>query len=206
MDLNQEVAVPQSDDSGASTEHVAKIKTQTDVLDGDRYKRDMLRFKDEANSLKEKVRELELSEEQKKGNLSSVIESLKEEIRSLKGTNANQKLNFAKTQLDNAIRQQALSKGLDAEKTDVFMRLIDENDKAVVALDEGFNPNMDEVKSLVEKNMERYSSIGLFGKKINVADMTPNNRPPASSPKKDMSQMSAAEMKEYILLNKDKLK
>lgn len=201
MDVNQSGTVSQPDDSGAST--VTKETTNTNV-EPDRFKRDMLKYKDEAALLREKVASYELEQEQKKGNFEGVISSLKDEIKALKGDNANSKFKFAQTQLDGAIRETALSKGLTPEKVDVFMKLIDENDKGVVELDDSFNVNKDDVVNLVDKNMERYANIGLFGRKVKVTDATPNNNINMNTEKKiDMSKMSWDDAVAYAKTLKD---
>jgi hypothetical protein len=197
MDTNQTDSVNQSDDSGAST--VTNATTNTQTVEPDRFKRDMLKYKDEANALREKVASYELDSEQKKGNLEGVINALKEENKGLKSSAAQSRFDYAQTQLDNAIRQEALSKGLSSEKVDVFMKLIDDNDKGIVELDEKFNVSSDDVKSLVDKNMERYANIGLFNKKVNVVDGTPGNNLGAKKAQKDVKDMSWDEAKAHLM-------
>jgi hypothetical protein len=119
METNQTESVTQSDESGALTENAnAETMSKAD-LD---FKRDMLKYKDEASALKEKLKDIELSDEQKKGNFEGVISSLKEEIKALKSKNAQSTYNFANTQIDNAIKQEALSRGITGNKLDVLMR------------------------------------------------------------------------------------
>lgn len=201
METNQNESVTQPVESGASTENVNAETISKPELD---FKRDMLKYKDEANALKEKLKEIELKDEQKKGNFEGVISSLKEEIKKLKSQNAESTYNFANTQIDNAIKQEALSRGITGNKLDVLMRVVDENDKGAITLDEKFNVNGDDVKSVLDKNMERYADI--FTKSVKVVDGTPNSKPNMSVPKVDLAKMTSSELKEYMLKNKDKLK
>ena len=202
METNQNESVTQADVSGATTEETKQVTQQPD--DRDRYKRDMLRFKDESTALKERIRELELAEEQKKGNLEGVITSLKDQLKEEKNKNKLDRYNFSKTNLDSAIKQEALSKGLSSEKAEVFMKLISDDDKGAVSLDETFRPDMDDVRGLVDKNMERYSSIGLFGKNVKVVDATPNSTPNTQPKKaKKIEDMSWDEAVAYAKTLKD---
>jgi len=201
METNQTESVAQTVESGASTENVNAETISKADLD---FKRDMLKYKDEANALKERLKEIELSDEQKKGNFEGVISSLKDEIKNLKTKNAQATYNFANTQIDSAIRNEALSRGITGNKLDVLMRVVDENDKGAITLDDKFNVNNDDVKSILDKNMERYSDI--FTKSVKVVDGTPNNSFDMSGKKLNFDKMTSSELKEYMLKNKDKLK
>jgi hypothetical protein len=198
METNELGAVPQTDASSASTEN-NQTQTQTVVPDG--IKQDMFKYKQEAATLREQLKTYELEKEQKKGNFEGVISSLKEEIKTLKGSNAKDKFSFAQNQLDNAIRTEAMAKGLDAKKVDVFMKLIDESDKGVVELDDNFNVNKDDVVNLVTKSMDRYSDIGLFNKQVKIVDGVPSGKVEKSDTKLDVSKMTAAQLEAYIVKN-----
>ena len=67
--------------------------------------------------LESKLKEIQLGEEQKKGNLEGVISTLKSEIKSLKNENQKSRFNFASTQLDNAIMKELASRGVQGKKT-----------------------------------------------------------------------------------------
>ena len=186
MESNQSESVTQPVESGASTE---EKNVNLSKADND-FKRDMLRYKDEAAALKEQLKEIQLGEEQKKGNLEGVISTLKDEIKSLKQDNAKSKYNFANTQLDNAIKQEVLSRGV--KEVDVFMKLIDEDQKGIVELDERFNANKDDVKGLVDKQLEKYGNI--FKKQVNIVDAVPGK--PVAAKKKDpkLAELSQEEL------------
>jgi hypothetical protein len=198
MDVNQSESVTPTDVSGASTETTTQTLSSAD-LD---YKRDMLKYKDELSLAQSKLKEIELEKQQKKGNYEGVINSLKEEIKSLKAENTKSKYSFAETQLNSAIKTEALSRGVNGKKLDAFLKLIDDNDKGVVELDDSFNVNGDDVKTLVDKNMERYSE--LFTKKVNIVDGTPNSKPINQPVKtKSVSDMTWEEAVAYAKTLKD---
>lgn len=191
MDEQTNDLVDQTVKSGASTE----TKETLSKADAD-YKRDMLKYKDELTALRDQLKEIELEKEQKKGNLEGVIGSLKDEIKHLKADNAKSKYSFAETQLNSAIRQELLGRGVAGKKLDAFMKLVDDNDKSIVELDESFNVSNDDVKSLVDKNMERYGD--LFAKPVRVVDGVPSNNAHNTQPKKiDVSKMSWDEAVAY---------
>lgn len=185
--------VSQPDASGASTVETKETLSRAD-LD---YKRDMLKYKDELTAAKERLREIELSDQQKKGNYEQVISTLKEEIKNLKNENAKSKYSFASTQLDNAIKNELLSRGVNGAKLDAFLKLVDDNDKSIVELDDRFNVSSDDVKTLVDKNMERYGD--LFARPVRVVDGVPTNGKPQNTAKvKDISKMTWDEAKAYL--------
>lgn len=189
METNVSESVTQTDVSGASTENVTTESISKPESD---FKRDMLKYKDEASALKEKLKEIELSDEQKKGNFEGVISSLKEEIKSLKSKNAQSTYNFANTQIDNAIKTEALSRGITGNKLDVLMRVVDDNDKGAITLDDKFNVNGEDVKSILDKNMEMYSDI--FTKKVNIVDGTPNTNINNSAKMKKLDELTHEEL------------
>ena len=202
MDLNQNESVTQPVVSGASTVEQANELSKAD-LD---FKRDMLKYKDELANAQAQLKEIELEKQAKKGNYEGVINSLKEELKQLKTVNQQTKLSFAETQLNNAIKSEASSRGLTGAKLDAFLKLIDDNDKGVIEFDDKFNINNDEVKSLVDKSMDRYSDI--FAKNVRVVDSTPNAKPMNNPSDRgfDINKASADEVVQYLLKNKDKLK
>ena len=156
----------------------------------------MFRFKDEAKALREKLREIELEKQRKNGDLEGVIQALKDENKALKHKNATERLSYAQTQLDSSIKQELLSRGLKGKKLDAFMKLVDDNDRSIVELDEGFNVNREDIKSLVDKNMERYGD--LFKKEVKIVDGVPNNNTPNNTSKKiDITKMSWEEAVAY---------
>lgn len=193
MESNQNESVAQPVASGASTENVQTESMSKADLD---FKRDMLKYKDEANALRSRLKEIELSDEQKKGNFEGVISSLKEEIKSLKTKNAESTYNFANTQIESAIRNEALSRGINGNKLDILLKLVDDNDKGAISLDDRFNVNKEDVKSILDKNMEMYSDI--FTKSVKVVDGTPSTgNPNAQAKSKALEDMTHDELMAY---------
>lgn len=191
MENNQNESVIQTEENSVQSEKQEKISKAD--LD---YKRDMFRYKDEAKALKEKLREIELEKQRKNGDLEGVIQALKEENKSLKHRSATERLSYAQTQLDNSIKQELLARGLKGKKLDAFMKLVDDNDRSIVELDEKFNVSREDIKSLVDKNMERYGD--LFKKEVKIVDGVPNNNAINSTPKKvDINNMSWEEAVAY---------
>jgi hypothetical protein len=191
METNQKEPVVQSEENSVQTEKQETLSK----ADAD-YKRDMFRFKDEAKALREQLREIELEKQRKNGDLEGVIQALKDENKSLKHKNATERLSYAQTQLDSSIKQELLSRGLKGKKLDAFMKLVDDNDRSIVELDEGFNVNREDIKSLVDKNMERYGD--LFKKEVKIVDGVPNNNAPNNTSKKlDITKMSWEEAVAY---------
>lgn len=203
MELNQNQSVTEPVASGAATETTQDNEAALSKAQAD-YKRDMLRYKDELTAAQEKLKAIELEQQEKKGNLEGVISSLKDEIKNLKHQNASMKLNFADTQIESAVKAVALERGIKGKKLDLLMRVIDENDKGAVELDSAFRVNADDAKALVEKQMERYADV--FTKSVKVVDGVPGNKAPVNTPKKlDTDKMTPNELRQYIIANADKL-
>lgn len=205
MEVKPDQSVTEPTSSGATAENGANLaKAEND------YKRDMLRYKDEAAELREQLKEIQLEKETKSGNLEGVISTLKEEIKELKNNNAQDRYAFANTHIDNAIQAEAMGRGLKGEKLGAFMELVKHSeDKKLVEVfkaDNKFSVKQDDVKNVVDKQLDRYK--GLFKTSVNVVDSTPNNTP-VNEPQKPAFNMQTAtskEIQEYILANKDKLK
>lgn len=193
MEEQKEPVVQSHDDS-------VKAEKQTKTLsEGEqRYANDLIRYKKEAQELKDQLASIELEKEQKKGNYQGVISKLKDDLAQSKKQVEEIKLNFATNTLDDAIRQEALAKGIKGQQLDVFMKLVDDNAKGVVEFDEKFKVKREDVGNLVDDHLKRYSDV--FKAKVNVVDAAPNNKV-VSRPSNDkkIEDMSAAEYKEYVL-------
>lgn len=190
-------SVNQTDESSASTENNQTLNN----ADND-YKRDMFRYKDEAKVLREQLKEIELDKKQKSGDLEGAISTLKDEIKHLKHSNATQKFSYAETQMNSSIKEELLSRGVKGKKLDAFLKLVDDNDKSIVELDEKFNVSSDDIKSLVDKNMERYGD--LFKTEVKIVDGTPRNNNDFENKKKvDISKMTWEQARDYAKTLKD---
>lgn len=191
MENNQNESVTQSEVNSVQTEKTESLSK----ADAD-YKRDMFRYKDEAKALKEQLREIELEKQRKNGDLEGVIKALKEENKSLKHKNANERLSYADTQINSSIKNELVERGIKGKKLDAFMDLIKDNDKSIVELDEKFNVNMEDIKSVVDKKFEQYGD--LFKKEVKIVDGVPNNNSLNSSQRKvDINKMSWEEALAY---------
>lgn len=200
---NAQESVAQPDANSVSSENQSQ-KVQNNQAYED-YKRDMFKYKSEAKELRERLQEIELSDQQKKGNFESVISKLKEDLNAEKRRNAELQKTFAEQRLDDAIKTTAASKGLKGAQLDAFIRLIDNEQKGIVEFDERFNVKSDDVNNLVDDHLKRYGEI--FNRRVNVADATPNNNPMnTSKPKFDLNKASSSEIIEYLKANADKLK
>lgn len=139
------------------------------------YKRDMLKFKDEANSLRDQLKAYEMEKEEAKGNLQNVISKLKDENRQLKSDLVSSKVSYGSGKIEEAIKRQALQVG--CKDPDTFYKLIERTDIDTIELDSKFNVNVDDVKSIVDNYSKRLEHLGFFGKKVNIVDKAPNNKP-----------------------------
>jgi hypothetical protein len=196
METSQNEPVAQPVVSSASTE-----TTKSNVVDeNSRYKSDMFKFKAESRELKERLATYELADEQKKGNYEGVINQLKDEVKNLKHKNAQSEVNFADTQINNAIRNEALTRGI--KDVDVLMKLVDTNDKSLIELNEKFEVNSEDVKGLMDKQLDRYGHI--FKKEVKIVDAAPNRKPLNTSEKGfNLEGASAEETIAHLLKNKD---
>jgi len=170
--MTDQMSGTQPDASGASTDSQPKGKVSNP---NDDFKRDMLKFKDKAAELENRLKQYELKEEEAKGNLQSVIQKLKDENRELKQTNAQSKVMFAEGKLEESIKNIANQKG--CKDVDTFYKLIDKTDLEIVSLDDKFNVSKDDIQSLVENYSKKYEHLGFFGSKVNLVDKTPNTKP-----------------------------
>jgi hypothetical protein len=187
-------SVTQTDVNSVQTENPTNdIKTSSAADD---YKRDMFRYKEQAKKLQERLDNIELEKEQKKGNYSEVISRLKEDLKAAKTETAETRLQFAQGRLDDAIRREAMKKGVKGQALDVFLNMIDSDSKKIVEFDGDYNVNMEDVKTVVDSTMGRYSEV--FSHKVNIADGTPNRVTQQYEKKVDVSKMTGDETFAYI--------
>lgn len=201
MESNAQESVTQSDVNSVQVENQTEIKSNPI----DDYKKDMFRYKSEAKALKEKLAEYEMNEQQRKGNLESVITKLKDDLQAEKSRNLKIQSTFAEQRLNDEIKATALEKGLKGTQLDAFLKLIDNESKQVVEFDERFNVRKDDVTNLVDDHLKRYGEI--FARKVTVADAVPNKAVNTSQTNKfDVNKASVQDIIGYLKENKDKLK
>jgi hypothetical protein len=201
---NATESVTQPVENSVQTE-TNQTETRQEHSPVDDYKRDMFKYKQQARELQEKLEAIELEKQAKKGNYQEVISKLKDDLKNAKAESQKQKLDFAQSRLDEAIKTTAMSKGLKDKKLEAFMKLVDDNSKSVVEFDERFNIKQEDVSNLVEEHLQRYADV--FARDVRVVDAPPNSKPlNKTEPKLDLNSMSGDEVFNYILKNKDKLK
>ena len=184
--------------SGANVQNDGVTSEAKEVND---YKKDMLRFKDEKRAAEEKALKLEqeleslrLAEEEKKGNLSSVLEQYKEKTRTLETQLKQKDYVYAKSRINDLIKLEAKNNGCkDAE---AFLQLVGKPALDSISFDENYNPDMQDVKLVVEQAIKKYEHIGLFSKSVNIVDGVPNNTPVNEEKKFDINKMTWQEAKE----------
>ena len=170
----------------------------------DDYKKDMFKFKNkfkesesEKESLKQKLKEYELAEKERQGNFQEVIDDLKKQLSDARNESVSSSAKFAHAKVKNAIESYAKDNG--CKDTEAFLKLLGNGYLEAVQLDkETFDVNLDDVKLVVDNGMKKYEHLGIFGKKVNVVDRSPNNQP-LNMPQKPRSEMTADELKQEIL-------
>lgn len=185
-ETNEPVVQPDQSGTKSGASEVVNDKANND------YKRDMLRFKDEARALKAQLEEIELQKQTKKGNYEGVITKLKDDLKAQERLNQKLKLNFADSRIDDALKREAMTKGLKGQSLDVFMRLVDDESKGAIELNEKFDAKSDDITRVVDSHLDRYGDV--FKSKSKVVDVTPNNTPKSYEKKSDLSKLSGSEM------------
>jgi hypothetical protein len=163
--------------SEESTNIEKPIKPSSDAsrADHEKYKRDMLKYKDMVGELQERVKAFEMTEQEQKGNFQKVIQRLKEENKDLKTKYAQANYNYATSKIKDSVITEAVKLG--CVDPDTFYKLIDQDDIKTIEVDDSFNAKQDDIKSIIEKNMKKYERLGFFGKKVNVIDKAPSSSP-----------------------------
>ena len=200
MEVNSGATVLPTAESGASTvEPKKEIKSNMP----DDFKQDFFKHKErmksaeqKAQELESRLREYELAEEQKKGNYSKVIDELKEKSKKLETDLKKRDFMYAEGNIKNALKSQA--KEMGCKNVDAFIKLIGEDKLDIVSLDDAYNPDLDDIKMIVEDGMKQFEDIGLFGRNVNIVDGTPNAKP-LYAPKKTYGEMSKEELEKELL-------
>lgn len=173
-------------------EQIVSDNTQVEVSDSTedqgkisrgelKFKNDLVKYKQLALDNQKKVEEYEnilkqreIEEEEKKGNLSKVLEEYKNKAKTLEDSLKKKDFIFAKSNIDNALKTEALKMG--CKDPDVFVRLIAKEKRDLVQLDDSYNPDPDDIKMVVQEAAKTYSHIGLFGKEVKIADAPPRSQ------------------------------
>lgn len=200
MENNQE-SVTHSESNSVQSESV-KVETKHDPNED--FKRDMFKWKQRAKELEEQLREKDLAVKHQTGDVESVIQALKEDLKKEKSKNIELQKTFAEERLEDEIIKTAMSKGIkDNELLDVFRSLVKPEDKNMIGFDERFRPSQDDVSLLVDKHLQRYAKI--FQRNVNVVDAPPSSKPHNKPDEKlDISKMSSQDLVQWALKNKEK--
>jgi phage shock protein A len=164
--------------SGASTENSNDIQepvkpaASASSKDHERYKRDMIRYKDQVADLTEKLKQFELADQEQKGNLQKVIDKLKTENKELKTKYSQDRYQYAVSKIEDSVKLTA--QRLGCKDPDTFYRLIDSEEIKGIEVDERFNASKKDIEEVVTKAMKKYEHLGFFEKKVNVVDRAPS--------------------------------
>lgn len=186
-----------AEESGAVTptqKDGAPVETKSANLNtaADDYKRDMLKYKDEAAALREKLSDKNLAEEQKKGNLTAVIDTLKQERNQAKSELLTTKSEYASGKIAEGIKLAAAKSGCTDPET--FYKLIDQSEIDVVELDAKFNPSATDISGIIEKNMQKYQHLGFFNKDVKIVDGSPRIIKKAAKVAKPLADLTHEEL------------
>jgi len=163
--------------------------------DWTKWKRDMLKYKDEVEDLREKIKSYELREEEQKGDLQKVINRLKEENGDLKKKYSQDRFKYAFSKVEDSIKMEAAKLG--CKDPDTFFRLIDQAEIKAIEVDDSFNASKKDVQEIVSSNLKKYEHLGFFDKKVNVIDRPPKSGAPEGEKSKPVDQMSKDELLAY---------
>lgn len=177
---NQDIEKPQKPAANASES------------DQEKYKRDMIRYKDQVAELTEKLKAFELADQEQKGNLQKVIEKLKAENKEIKTKYTQDRYQYAVSKIEDNVK--LIAQKLGCKDPDTFYRLIDSDEIKTIEVDEKFNASKKDIEEIVTKNMKKYEHLGFFDKKVNIVDKAPNSSANVESKTKSFSEMSKQEL------------
>lgn len=187
-----------NESSGASTEinqdiqEPVKPNPASSNKDHEKYKRDMIRYKDQVAELNERIKSFELAEQEQKGNLQKVIEKLKSENKELKTKYSQDRYSYAVSKIEDSVK--LISQGLGCKDPDTFYRLIDQDEIKTIEVDDRFNASKKDIEEIVTKNMKKYEHLGFFEKRVNIVDKAPNSSANTQSASKSLANMSKEEL------------
>jgi len=159
------------------------------------YKSDMLKFKDMLNDSRNEVSQLrrmledrDIEMAKSEGDKDKVIQSLQERLESTEKRLKGSTYNYARTNIESEIKTRAMQKNCnDAE---LLIKFIGDDKIGKVTVDANYKPDGDEIELLIDEAMKNTGHINLFGKKVNVADVAPSNKPIEKNESKSVQSMS----------------
>lgn len=195
MDSEQVVSDNTQTEVSDSTENQEKIKTRGEQ----KYANDLVKWKQTAleadkrlKELEEKLQQRDLEEEEKKGNLSKVVEEYRNRTKTLEDQLKKKDYLFAKANIESAVKTEAVKKG--CKDPDAFFKLLGTESLDAVEFDDSYRPNLDDIKAVVDDGAKKWQHIGLFGTKVVVADGSPKT----TNTDMDVKKMSTEQLKELI--------
>lgn len=178
-----------------------EVKTVVDTMPDD-FKKDFFKHKqamkeaqEQRDELAAKLEMIEQEENVRKGNYQTVIDTLKEENKTLKGSIEDSLKQRRIDKLDRALIQKATELGFKKPKE--IKRFLDSNERKLLSIDSDFNVDeygLEKAMESVKKNWE-----DLFqAKKIVIADGNPITNLNKTQPK-SVNKMTTDERMKLIL-------
>lgn len=153
--------------------------------------------KSELEELRNWKKDLELEQQQAKGDLEGVINKLREENNALKSDLTNTKRGYASKSIEDQIKQAAIGKG--CVNADKLMKLITRDQLSTVQVGEDYRVNSEDLGRLVDELEKEHSDIGLFrSKSVNINHVTGDFKQGMVSMEDKVKKMSADEYQAYI--------
>jgi uncharacterized protein involved in type VI secretion and phage assembly len=175
-------------------------KKQDDVVAYSTYSKVMGTLKkreSELNEVRTRLEAIELEKKQAEGNKDEVITTLRDKLKHTEEAQNKLKHQYAWTTLEGQIKTAALQQG--CVNPDKLVQLLSDDDLKAIEVDESFKVNQDDLNRLLEKAKKDHSDIRLFKtKSVNVNDVAPVV---PKTKNKTVEEMSASELKEYLLKN-----
>ena len=181
-------------------EQKPKHKIPPEELEADFFKqKDKLKAAEKrAQELEDQLKQKELSEKEKSGNIVAALEQTKKEkAESDKKLKLNE-YKFSKTSIESDLKQKAIENG--CKNFNALMKLISEKTEAI-SVDENFIPDSKEVEKTISDAMKEYDGLGLFGKDVKVVDIVPkggNNIPKEKTKPKTEEQIISDYAKKFV--------
>jgi len=154
------------------------------------------KLKDELAEMQEWKRQQELADQERKGDLQGVIESLREENSKLKTEKGEVQKNYAFTTFSEQIKRAAAKEG--CTNPDKLLKLMTAEQMKSVEVDDSFRVNGDDLTRLMDTLKEEHSDIGLFKRQnVNIHTVTGQ----AKVEDKTIANMSKEEIMAYARKN-----
>jgi len=147
------------------------------------------------NELEDLVKNFQENKQISEGQKDEVIESLRGQLKTLKGELKDTKDSYNWNTVESQVKQAALKEGcVDAEK---LVRLINDEEFASLEVNDKFRVNADDLTNLLAK--AKKENVFLFEEgSANINDITPSTKLLKKEPAKPLEQMSAQEIEAQL--------